>query len=82
MDFLYRHFGHRSMSRHLVSPDPISINEPSLSSALADVLLYDRYALHVHNPAWYNAPPHGIQTAVDIGQAHNFRSSSNLIILT
>ena len=53
MDFLYRHFGHRSMSSHLVSPDPISINESSLSSALADVLLYDRFAVYVHvfNPA-------------------------------
>jgi len=49
MDFLYRHFGHRSMSKHLVSPGPISINDLSLSTALADVLC-DRYALCRHKP--------------------------------
>jgi hypothetical protein len=52
MDFLYRHFGHRSLSKNRVIPDPISINEPSLSSTLAD-LLYDRYGLHGRKPALY-----------------------------
>jgi hypothetical protein len=37
------------MSKNLVSRDPISINEPSLSSALADVL-YDGYGLQGRNP--------------------------------